>query len=233
MIGHIAICDDETEQAEAIRRIVATWEKEHPIGGQIDLFSSAEAFWFAYQENRNYDILLLDVEMRAMSGIELAKRLRASGCHAEIIFITSHYEFVGEGYEVDALHYLGKPISQQKLWEVLSRAADKLAADPPSVVIQCAGETQKLYESDILYVESFLHDIVIHTKTGEYRMKENISAFHEALSDDFFRAHRSYLVNLKAIVRIGRTAVTLGNGSEIPLARGKYDEINRAFIARN
>ena len=149
------------------------------------------------------------------------------------MFITSHFEFVGEGYEVDALHYLVKPVSREKLSEVLSRAAEKLAVEPPFVVISCQGGTVKLYESDILYVESFLHDIVIHTKTGEYRIKENISAFAQRLSEDFFRVHRSYLVNLKAVIRIGRTSVALEDGAEVPVARGKYDNINRAFIARN
>ena len=147
--------------------------------------------------------------------------------------ITSHFEFVGEGYEVDALHYLIKPVAKEKLCEVLFKAAEKLAEEPPYVVISCEGETVKLYESDILYVESFLHDIVIHTKSRDYKIKENISAFEQKLSEDFFRVHRSYLVNLKAVTRIGRGAVTLCGKTEVPVARGKYDEINRAFIVRN
>ena len=171
--------------------------------------------------------------MKEMSGIRLAKRLRADGCRGEIVFITSHFEFVTEGYEVDALHYLVKPVAAEKLCEVLTRAAERLAVEPPSVVISCEGASRKLYESEILYAESFLHDLVIHTKTQEYRIKENISAFAGRLSADFFRVHRSYLVNLKAVLRIGRSSVTLEGGAEIPLARGKYDEIHRAFIERN
>lgn len=233
MTYRVAICDDEAEQAERLKAIVAAWEKETGASCRIDCYLSAEAFWFAYEGDGAFDILLLDVEMQGMSGIELAKRLRASGSRAEIVFITSHFEFVGEGYEVDALHYLVKPVSREKLSEVLSRAAEKLAVEPPFVVISCQGGTVKLYESDILYVESFLHDIVIHTKTGEYRIKENISTFEQRLSEDFFRVHRSYLVNLKAVIRIGRTSVALEDGAEVPVARGKYDNINRAFIARN
>ena len=69
--------------------------------------------------------------------------------------------------------------------------------------------------------------------TTDYRIRESISAFAGRLSADFFRTHRSYLVNLKAVVRIGRTSVLLRGGAEVPLARGKYDAINRAFIDRN
>ena len=78
-----------------------------------------------------------------------------------------------------------------------TKAAEKLSAEPPSVVISCEGETVKLYESDILYVESFLHYIVIHTKDNEYKIKENISVFENKVSDVFYRIHRSYLVSLK------------------------------------
>ena len=197
-----------------------------------DTLASAEAFLFEYEEDKAYDILLLDVEMKNMNGIELAKRIRKDNNRAEIIFITSHFEFVGEGYEVDALHYLIKPISVEKLTQVLTKAAEKLSVEPPSVVISCEGETVKLYESDILYVESFLHYIVIHTKDNEYKIKENISVFENKVSDVFYRIHRSYFVSLKYITRISRTSVNIGN-TELPLSRGKYDNINRAFIEHN
>lgn len=228
----IAICDDEQNQIEYITSIVASWSAHEGHGCEIRTFASAEAFLFEYEEDKAYDILLLDVEMKNMNGIELAKRIRKDNNRAEIIFITSHFEFVGEGYEVDALHYLIKPISAEKLTQVLTKAAEKILVEPPSVVISCEGETVNLYESDILYVESFLHYIVIHTKDKEYKIKENISVFENKVSDDFYRIHRSYLVSLKYITRISRTSVNIGS-TELPLSRGKYDDINRAFIEHN
>lgn len=228
----IAICDDEQNQIEYITLIVASWSAHEGHSCEIRTFASAEAFLFEYEEDKAYDILLLDVEMKNMNGIELAKRIRKDNNRAEIIFITSHFEFVGEDYEVDALHYLIKPISAEKLTQVLTKAAEKISVEPPSVVISCEGETVKLYESDIFYVESFLHYIVIHTKDKEYKIKENMSVFENKVSDDFYRIHRSYLVSLKHITRISRTSVNIGN-TELPLSRGKYDDINRAFIQHN
>ena len=228
----IAICDDEQNQIEYITSIVASWSAHEGHGCEIRTFASAEAFLFEYEEDKAYDILLLDVEMKNINGIELAKRIRKDNNRAEIIFITSHFEFVGEGYEVDALHYLIKPISAEKLTQVLTKAAETISVEPPSVVISCEGETVKLYEADIRYVESFLHYIVIHTKDKEYKIKENISVFENRVSDDFYRVHRSYLVSLKYITRISRTSVNIGN-TELPLSRGKYDDINRAFIEHN
>ena len=230
---NIAILDDEREQTEKISAVVKAWGEKEGHRCVLRVFSSAEEFLFEYESDSSYDILLLDVEMGAISGISLAKKIRKENNRAEIIFITSHFEFAGEGYEVDALHYLIKPIPSEKLCEVLSKAAEKLSVEPPSVVITCDGETVKLYEPDILYAESFLHYIVIHTKERDYKLKESISLFEEKLSEDFFRAHRSYLVSLKHIVRISRACVLLDDRTELPLARGKYNEINRAFIARN
>lgn len=157
---------------------------------------------FAYEDDKAYDILLLDVEMGETSGLQLARRVREHGSRAEILFVTSHFEFAGEGYEVDALHYLVKPVEEGKLMEVLSKAAGRLLTEPPSIVITCEGETVKLYEQDIRYMESFGHYIVIHTGDGSYKIKENISAFAEKLSDAFFRTHRSYLVSLQHIMML-------------------------------
>ncbi|MDE7298745.1 MAG: LytTR family DNA-binding domain-containing protein, partial [Lachnospiraceae bacterium] len=229
----IAVCDDEQTSLLWLEEAAAAWAKERQYRVELVPFSSAEGFLFAYGENRAFDILLLDVEMKGMSGLELAKQLRQDGLRAEIVFITSHFELCGEGYEVDALHYLVKPVSKERLNAVLDRAAQRLSVEAPSVVIACDGETIKLPEQDILYVEAFLHYVAIYTAAREYRVHENFSAFEAKLSDDFFRPHRSYLVSLKHVTRISRTQVWLDNGAALPLARGKYDDINRAFIEHN
>lgn len=233
MAYHIAICDDDENQLQTLHSQISKWSRlsGHPC--EVKLYPSAEAFLFAYEEDKTCSILLLDIEMNGISGISLARRIRRENSRAEIIFITSHFEFISEGYEVDALHYLTKPVPEDKLIAVLDRAAKRLEQEPPFVVITCEGETVKLYEEDILYVEAFLHYISIHTKEKEYKIKENISSFEKKLTDDFFRIHRSYLVSLKYVVKIARNLVTLEGNTELPLARGKYEEINRAFIARN
>ena len=228
----LAICDDDREQLRKLEVLVAKWGEKSGHGCSIRAFVSAEEFLFEYEEDKTYDILLLDVEMNNISGIELAKRIRKDNNRAEIIFITSHFEFVGEGYEVDALHYLIKPVANAKLCQVLSKAVEKLAVEPPWVVINFDGQIIKLYEFEILYIEAFRHYISIRTTAGEYKIKENLSSFEQKLSNDFYRVHRSYLVSLKQITRISRTAVWIGK-EELPLARGKYDDINRAFIEHN
>ena len=244
----IAICDDEAEQAALLKSMVSAWADQENHTADIALFSSAQAFLFDYEQNNPFDILLLDVEMQAaisdtmpaganasagINGIELAKKIRETDRRAEIIFVTSHFEFIGEGYEVDALHYLVKPVAQAKLSSVLTRAAKRLMDAPASVIISCAGESIKLTEDKILYVESFLHYVTVYTSDAQYKIKESISAFEGRLSDAFFRIHRSYIVSLTHITRISRTSVTLEGGAVLPLSRGQYDNLNRAFIRHN
>ena len=233
----IAVCDDEQNQLDHLSSLITQWSTQSGHVCELHTFLSAESFLFEYAEDKTYDILLLDIEMKGISGIDLAKRIRRDKLRAEIVFITSHFEFFGEGYEVDALHYLIKPLSLEKLAPVLFKAVERLSIEPPSVVISCDNEVLKLYESEIFYVEAFLHYITIHTAKGTpcatYRLKESLSSFQSRLSLDFYRVHRSYLVSLKHVVKISRNSVTIENGVNLPLARGKYDDIHRAFIERN
>ncbi len=229
----IGICDDVQLQIDYIKSLVVKWSEQFGHPCDIRTFYSAEAFLFEYEEDKTFDILLLDIEMKEISGIDLAKQIRRENKRLEIIFVTSHFEFYGEGYEVDALHYLIKPVLQDKLCAVLTKAAEKLSVQPPSVIITCDGEIIKLYEEDILYVEAMLHYLSIVTRDKEYKIKEKISSLESRLSDVFYRIHRSYLVSLKHIVKISRTSVWMTNGVELPLSRGKYDDIHYAFIAHN
>lgn len=229
----IAICDDDTASLKKLESIASLWANEKSYKITTKTFPSAEAFLFDCDNKNIYDILLLDVEMKDISGIDLAKKIRLDDKKAEIIFTTSHTEFISEGYEVDALHYLIKPLSEEKLKSVLDKAAEKLSAEAPSLIIQCDGEFIKINEEDIIYLESLGHYVCIHTQEKEYNIKEKLSYFEEKLSESFFKTHRSYIVSLKKIIRISKTSVILEGDIEIPISRKLYDDVNRAFIKNN
>ncbi len=150
MSYRIALCDDDLTQAQSLNRQVAAWARQTSAQCSVEIFPSGEALLFARETAGDWDILLLDVEMPGMTGLDLARRLRAEGCRSEMVFITSHFEFVGEGYEVDALHYLIKPVADEALFRVLSRAAQRLAVEPPFVLVTREGETFRLYESELI-----------------------------------------------------------------------------------
>ena len=122
----IAVCDDEAEQVEYLAALAGDWAECRGNRVCIRPFYSAEEFLFHYEEEKDCDILLLDIEMRGINGVELAKRLREENDALQIIFITGHPDFIADGYEVGALHYLLKPVSGEKLNQVLDRAEKNL-----------------------------------------------------------------------------------------------------------
>jgi DNA-binding LytR/AlgR family response regulator len=168
--------------------------------------------------------------MKAMDGISLAKRLRAEGQRMQILFVTGFASLIGEGYEVSALHFLVKPIEEEKLHEVLHKALSLIEQTEPYVVVDTAVGKARIFHRDILYVEAFAHSTNIQTTKGSYDAKLTIGELEKSLGNSFFRCHRSYLVGLRIIERVTRSDVILDNGKAIPLSRRLYESANMAFI---
>ena len=227
---NIAICDDEQNQIEYIKGIVSEWAKSE---GHISVFSefpSAEAFLFDYAENRNYDILLLDIEMAKMNGIDLAKKVREGNNRVQIVFITGYPDFMSEGFEVAALHYLMKPVKREKLFSVLDRAVENLGHKEESLVLETENGVLRVNFSEIMLAEAKGHDTVLTLTNGKETAKIGINDLEKKLDASFVRSHRSYLVGLRHITRITKTDVILDNGDLIPLSRRMYAEVNQKFI---
>ena len=118
----IAICDDSAQDAQFVKNMVVHWAKSRKTELHAEIFSSAESFLFHYAEDKDFDILLLDIEMGTMDGVALAKRIRKDKDAVQIVFITGLSDYISQGYEVLALHYLIKPVQEEKLFGVLERA---------------------------------------------------------------------------------------------------------------
>ena len=103
-----AICDDVAADADYIKSLILEWNREAGQPLRIEAYPSAEAFLFAYEDDDSVDVLFLDIEMKEMSGVELAGRLREMGAGLQIVFITGYMDYIGQGYDVEALHYLLK-----------------------------------------------------------------------------------------------------------------------------
>ena len=226
----IAVCDDNETDLQYITDMVNVWAMQGRIPVSIKTFPSAESFLFHYSENKDYDILLLDVEMGALNGIELAKQIRAQNSCVQIVFITGYPDFIAEGYEVSALHYLMKPVKPEKLAEVLDRAADLRQKERPFLLVSSERETIRLFLDDIYYVESQGHYMLIHTEYMQYRVRMTVSGLLEKLDEGFYRCSRSFIVSLRHVCRITKSEVFLENQVSLPLGRGQYDEINKMMI---
>ncbi len=226
----IAICDDDNNQIEYLSDVVSAWAGKNRHAIEIKTYSSAKAFLFDYSEEKDFDILLLDIEMPGMSGVELAKTVRRENSTVQIIFITGYYEYFSDGFDVSALHYLIKPADESKLIPVLNRAAANLTYRQRSVLLTSSDGDIKLSLADICYVESENVHVAVHTVSGVYRSRITLAKFAEQLDETFIKVHRSYIVGLKYIKKITRTDITMLNGDVVPISRGMYDEAHAALI---
>lgn len=124
-----------------------------------------------------------------------------------------------------------KPVDEDKLFSVLDRAADKLCRNEQVLTLELSGETVRLPVYQLRYAEVQGNYVTVHAKS-DYTAKMTLSELETRLDDSFFRLGRSALVNLGYVARVTKTAVTLNDGSVLPLPRGAYDRINRAIINR-
>lgn len=226
----VAICDDDAAQRSYLAEIVAAWAVRNHCLAEVKQYPEAESFLFEYEAEKDFDILLLDVEMPGMTGTALARAVRRDNRLVQIVFITGFYEYFSDGFDVSALHYLIKPVDEKKLFPVLDKAADNLSCHQRSVLVSTSEADVKIPLADILYVEAENVYVVVHTARGNYRTRCALAKFAEQLDETFFKVHRSFVVGLKDIVKITRTQITMSNGDTVPISRGMYDGIHTALV---
>ena len=231
MAYRVAIVDDSTTDAEFVQGILNSWAEQRQANIQVNVFPSAEAFLFRYAEDKDWDILFLDIEMGNMDGVALAKKIRQDNESVQMVFVTGFADYISEGYEVAALHYLMKPVKQDKLFAVLDRAIAVMQKTERVILLPVGGEMLRLPISQVQYVEAFSHTVAIITGTDTIQVKMPISEVEKLLGEGFIRCHRSYLVGLKHIARLSKTEVILDSGKTLPLSRGAAPLVHKAFIS--
>lgn len=228
----VAVCDDEHQQTQYIKMLVGKWADDNNITVTVDMFESAEKFKSAWKDDKSFDILLLDIQMGGQNGVELAKDLRQTDEKLIIVFITAVPDFMDEGYEVSALHYLVKPINENKLYATLDKALKSFTKNNNAIFVQTENEsgTVRILTDSILYIESFDHFLEINTVSEKLTVKMPMYELESKLDSNFKRCHRSYIVNIKYIKKIIKTEITLDSNKTIPLSRRLYTDVNRAMI---
>ena len=229
MAYRVAIVDDSTTDAEFVKDILNSWADLRQANIQAEVFPSAETFLFQYAEDKVWDILLLDIEMGAMDGVTMAKRVRQDNEAVQIVFITGYSDYIAEGYEVAALHYLMKPVNREKLLIVLDRAMEKRKQEERCLNLEAYGEMVRIPFYEIRYLDVHQNYVTVHAKS-DYTVKRTLGDFEKELDDRFFRVGRGMILNLKFIQRVTKTEVRLSDSTVLPLPRGAYEPLNRAII---
>lgn len=225
----LAICDDEQADVVYLQSLLEKWAESTRAALKIERYSSAEAFLFQYEEDKDFDLLLLDIEMGEMSGLELARKIRQENRAVQIIFITGYMDYIAEGYDVEALHYLLKPVTAEKLFAVLDRAAERLKSKEKELCLALLGTVVRIPFHEIRYLEVQRNYVTVHGAEA-YTVKKTLNELEEELDESFCRTGRSYIVNLLFVKKITKAQVVLKDGEEIPLSRNFYEKMNRAMI---
>ena len=215
----IAICEDEKAQREYLNGLIERWNVISGEKVSADTYSSAEQFLFETEGKAPYDLLLLDIQMGHMNGVELARKVREQDTKVKIIFLTGIKDYAIEGYEVGAVRYLLKPVKEAVLFSLLDKLCEETKEQKEDYFLfQAGGVTNRVPYSEILYAEADGHYVVLKTacpeekgQTKEWKWKENISARSEELeSKGFFLLRRGLYVNLAKVEQIGKMECVLG-----------------------
>lgn len=230
----IAIVEDEREHRELIKKYIAEACKSKNIQNQIFEFESGEQFLFE-NEDIDVDVVFLDIQMPGISGVELARKLRADNKDISIVFATGIDDYIEEGYELEAIHYLKKPIDKEKISLCIERI-NKISNQNRYTIIETKNGKYKVNIKKLVCVEAIAHKTVITIDKGsEYEDIESTFSLGEierelASFEEIQKTHRSYLVNLSYVRNITKTDVVMDNGKVIPLSRRMYREVNQNFI---
>lgn len=225
----IAVCDDEKEVRDMLAEKI---RKLYPEAA-LSFYQSGEEVLLSHREP---DILLLDIQMPGRNGMETAREFRRKNKKAILIFVTALEDYVFQAFDVGAFHYLVKPFSDEKLAEVLQKAAEQLAdrecSEKPSLMITTGGKHIAVRLEDIVYAEVFDRKVIIHTMDEDIEYYGKMKELEEKTGDEFYRPHRAYLVNFNFIRKYDATTIYLEKGQAL-MAKKNYREFVKCYLRYN
>lgn len=225
----IAVVDDDNTQLEYLKKLVTEWSAKAEHSVIFDVFFSSEEFLFKNEDRLDYDIIILDIQMEKMSGMELARKIRQKDKLVRIVFLTGIKDYVFEGYEVNAYRYIMKPYKDADIISVLDEYEEN-KENQPVYLLEYYGELKKIYVHDIIYITVDNHYLNMETTQSNYQWKETLGNIREKLGEGFVLINRSTLVNLRHVESINKTDCIMSDGKKLSISRNSYKALNVAFI---
>ena len=233
----IYLCDDDPILLDTYHTLLKEISAQYSLDVQVSRFSSGEQLLFRYEdEDEEPEVIFLDVIMGGDNGVETARKLRALGCTAEIIFLTANPEYVFESFEVSPANYLLKnTITRQRFEEILVKALAEADQKSRRVFTCENGSVQKNIPIASIYCfEVSNRTVTVYYDKTSFTFYSSLEEVQEKLKEgSFLRVHRSYLVRLPCIEQLERTSLTLSNGQVIPVgvtyAKKVKEDMNRYF----
>lgn len=223
---NITVCDDEAKILEEI----ASFIKQEFSQDNVQTFTSGKSLISSTQERP--DVLLLDIDMPGMSGMEVASLLAQGKAQTLIVFVTAHDELVYDSFKYHPFAFVRKKFLFEELRNVLKDCEKEIDGRKKRFVFQSASKTINLAQSDILYFESQANYLAVYTKGGEFRLRSTMANIENELQgSDFLRIHKGFLVNLEHIKILKSDALELDSGAKLPIGKS-YSESAKESILR-
>ena len=228
----IAICDDEKQFVDSICPLLEQWAASNSINLTLYRFSNGDDLIAAHR-NHCMDLIILDVIMPLLNGMDTARELRNDEQTVPIIFLTSAKEFAVDSYEVKAFHYLIKPVDEIKLFHILDDFLKTIALPQSFFTAHTDRGFCKIVVDDVDYLEAQNKEVLVHLSNGRTIMiRELFSKCEEifTLESGFFRCHRSYIVNLTNIEQFTKSEISTSQNTAIPISRNRYVAFKETYF---
>lgn len=229
----IAVLDDNNSELENIKLLFGQFAALAPRPFGVEYFSDPFALLQHVQDNGGFDLYVLDVLMPALTGLEVASRIRERGERCQIIFLTASREYGVEAFAVDAAGYLVKPVSFNDFRTVAARAFDRLPdRSGPDILVRTGGGLRKISAEEIIYVESFNHHRQLRLRDGAVDTPETLSLIWSKLKGDprFYCPHRAYIVNIDYVIGIRSGEITMSDCTVIPVSKQLYRKFREYYL---
>lgn len=227
----IAVCDDEEACRKEIIDFLYDIKEKEQIPCQICEFEKAEELLQEIESGVNYHLLILDVLLNEMSGMDLARALRKSNDRTHIIFVSSNIDMALYGYEVDALRFLAKPLDPVQFKEAILYCYKKYT-EKKEILVQTSKGRRRISINEIMYAEAWERGTRLYMVNELEDVNMKISEFVHILPEkSHIQCHRSYLVNLAFVQYIKQSEIELKNGTCIPISKYRISDVRKKFIA--
>ena len=228
----IAVCDDNPEDLARVTALLERYLARNHIPGAMDGYNNAMDLMDALSTG-SYDLLLLDILMPGFTGLQAARELRRFDSETKIIFLTSSPEYAVESYRVEAFYYLLKPVKEGELFPILDKLLRELQKNENALLLTLPSGVVRLPLSRLEVLEINSKRLLFHLNDGSIReVRGTLSEYEPKLlkSGAFVKVHRSYLVNMDCILRLGANELTTCAGKTVPVSRLVSGEVRRAYL---
>lgn len=227
----IAICDDEKRDLLQIASLLEAFRHNRKAELFYLSFQSATEL-LASMDNRDYDLLLLDMLMPGVNGMQAAREVRERNSQIEIVFLTSSPEYAVESYSVRAHYYLLKPTTEEKLFPILDRLMANFKRPEDTLRIKTQSSVLNLPYGKIEYIEVSAKKLYFYLTDGDKReIAGNLTDYERSLlkRPGFIKVHRSYLINLQWVQELRPGELVTVTGRRVPVARTAYPQVRTAY----